>query len=241
MRLMNVLPFSLTAILAAQTALTPAPQKPAVPAAKPAVKEAPKANSLEAKFAKETLSSVLDSVNAAWFGQPYQNITAVQMEGSVRANVSASAINAKVAADTGGQIKGGATKSGNANVNIKTTYFANGDFKTDFTGDLGNGIWTRVGNKGFLYSRIERLHDSRGSRPGGPLSYGLVPRSDHRYSGLRGISAFTATLGKEETSGGETLQTLTFNAPPALTTRKSVSRIDGYPRFLETRPHGPGL
>ena len=75
MRLMNVLPFSLTAILAAQTALTPAPQanKPQEKAntatvAAVAAKEAPKANPQETKLAKDTLSSVLDSVNAAWFG-----------------------------------------------------------------------------------------------------------------------------------------------------------------------------
>lgn len=224
MRLMNVLPFSLTAILAAQTALTPAPQtkKPVEKANKvgkadKAAKEAPKANSLEAKFAKETLSSVLDSVNTAWFGQPYQNITAVQMEGSIRVILSASAINAKVAADTGGQIKGGATKSGNANVNIKTTYFANGDFKTDFSGDLGTGIWTRVGNKGFRYSKELNAYTTRVD-PGpadAPLSYMgwfreviIDVRKVYAES-----SAFTATLGKEETSGGETLQTLTFNAP----------------------------
>ena len=217
MRLMNVLPFSLTAILAAQTALTPAPQKPAAPEAKPAAKEAPKVNTLEAKFAKETLSSVLDSVNAAWFGQPYQNITAVQVDGSIRANVSAAAINAKVAADTAGQIKGGATKSGNANVIVKTTYFANGDFKTDFSGDLGNGIWTRVGNKGFLYSKELNAYTTRVD-PGpadAPLSY--MGWFREVIIDIRKVyaesSAFTATLGKEETAGGETLQTLTFNAP----------------------------
>jgi hypothetical protein len=217
MRLMNVLPFSLTAILAAQTALTPAPQKPVAPAAKPAAKEAPKVNSLEAKFAKDTLSSVLDSVNAAWFGPSYQNITAVQMDGSIRAVVSASAINAKVAADTAGQVKGGATKSGNANVNIKTTYFANGDFKTDFSGDLGSGIWTRVGNKGFLYSKELNAYTTRVD-PGpaeAPLSY--MGWFREVIIDIRKVyaesSAFTATLGKEEGSGGETLQTLTFNAP----------------------------
>ena len=224
MRLMNVLPFSLTAILAAQTALTPAPQanKPQEKAntatvAAVAAKEAPKANPQETKLAKDTLSSVLDSVNAAWFGQPYQNITAVQMDGSVKVILSASAINAKVAADTAGQIKGGATKSGNANVNIKSTYFANGDFKTDFTGDFGSGIWTRVGNKGFLYSKELNAYTTRVD-PGpadAPLSYmgwfrEVIIDIRKVYSES---TAFTATLGKEETSGGETLQTLTFNAP----------------------------
>lgn len=221
MRLMNVLPFSLTAILAAQTVLTPAPQaqKPAekAPKVKTAVKEAPKANAAEVKFAKDTLSSVLDSVNTAWFGQPYQNITAVRIDGSINAVLSASAINAKIAANTANQIKGGATKSGNANVNIKTTYFANGDYKTDFSGDLGNGIWTRVGNKGFLYSKELNAYTTRVD-PGpadAPVSYmgwfrEVIIDIRKVYSES---SAFTATLGKEEVAGGETLQTLTFNAP----------------------------
>ncbi len=220
MRLMNVLPFSLAAVLAAQTVLTPAAKKPAAPPAKPATKAAkaaPKVNTLEAKFAKDTLSTVLDTVNASWFGQPYQHINAVQMQGSVRAVLSASAVNAKIAADTGGLVKGGATKAGNANVNIKTTYFANGDFKTDFSGDLGNGIWTRIGNKGFLYSKELNAYTTRVD-PGpaeAPVSYMgwfreviIDIRKVYAESG-----AFKATLGKEETSGGETLQTLTFDAP----------------------------
>lgn len=220
MRLMNVLPFSLAAVLAAQTVLTPAAKKPAAPPAKPstkAAKAAPKVNTLEAKFAKDTLSTVLDTVNASWFGQPYQHINAVQMQGSVRAVLSASAVNAKIAADTGGLVKGGATKAGNANVNIKTTYFANGDFKTDFSGDLGNGIWTRIGNKGFLYSKELNAYTTRVD-PGpaeAPVSYMgwfreviIDIRKVYAESG-----AFKATLGKEETSGGETLQTLTFDAP----------------------------
>ncbi len=216
MRLMNVLPFSLSAVLAAQAVLTPAAKKPDTHAAK-AAKEAPPANSLEAKFAKDTLSAVLDTVNASWFGQPYQNINAVQMQGSVRAVLSASAINAKIAANSGGMVKGGATKAGNANVNIKTTYFANGDFKTDFSGDLGNGIWTRVGNKGFLYSKELNAYTTRVD-PGpaeAPVSY--MGWFREVIIDIRKVyaesSAFKATLGKEETSGGETLQTLTFNAP----------------------------
>ena len=117
----------------------------------------------------------------------------------------------------GSQVKGGATKSGNANVNIKTTYFANGDFKTDFTGDLGNGIWTRVGNKGFLYSKELNAYTTRVD-PGpadAPLSY--MGWFREVIIDIRKVyaesSAFTATLGKEEAQGGETLQTLTFNAP----------------------------
>lgn len=221
MRLMNVLPFSLTALLAAQTVLTPAPQakKPAekTPKVKTAAKETPKANAPEVKFAKDTLSTVLDAVNADWFGQPYQNVTAVKIEGSVNAVLSASAINAKIAANTAGQIKGGATKSGNAHVNVNTTYFANGDFKTDFSGDLGNGIWTRVGNKGFLYSKELNAYTTRVD-PGpadAPVSY--MGWFREVLIDIRKVyaesSAFTATLGKEEVSGGETLQTLTFNAP----------------------------
>ncbi len=230
MRLMHVLPFSLTAILVAQTALKPAPQKAVAPAA-PAAKEAPKADSLEAKFAKDALTSVLDSVNASWFGQPYQNITAVQIEGTLRVALSAAAINAKVAENTGGQIKGGATKTGNANVNLKSTYFANGDFKTDFSGDLGNGIWTRVGNKGFLYSKELNSYTTRVD-PGpadAPNSYMgwfreviIDIRKVYAESG-----AFRAVLGKEEASGAVTTQTLSFNAPTGpYDTKKREQSLD---------------
>ncbi len=214
MRLIHVLPFSLTAILAAQTALTPAPK-----AATKAPKEAPKADTLEAKFAKDTFSDVLDSVNKAWFGQPYQNLTAVQIDGSLQVALSASAINAKVAENTSNAIKGGATKSGNANIKIKSTYFANGDFKTDYSGDFGSGIYTRVGNKGFLYNKEQNVYTTRVD-PGAinaPNSFMgwfreviIEIRKVYSESG-----AFRASLGKEESAGVETNQNLTFNAPTA--------------------------
>ena len=220
MRLKHLLPYSLGAILAAQTALTPAPQK-ADPKAtpKPAVKEAPKADSLEAKFAKDSLATVLDTINASWFGQPYQNITAVQVDGTLNVVASASTINTKVADATQGQVKGGATKGGNALVKVKTTYFANGDFKTDFSGDLGNGIWTRVGNKGFLYSKELNSYTTRVD-PGpadAPNSYmGWFREVIVEIRKVYGESgAFRAVLGKEESVGGETSQTLTFSSPTA--------------------------
>ncbi len=218
MRLMHLPLFSLTAVLAAQTVLTPAPQKPAAPApVKSAAKEAPKADSLEAKFAKDALSTVLDSVNSAWFGQPYQNLNAVQIDGTLRVALSAAAINAKVAEGTQNQVKGSATKSGNANINVKSTYFANGDFKTEFSGDLGSGIWTRVGNRGFLYSKelnsyTTRVDPGPADAPNSYMGWFREVIIDIRKVYAES-SAFKATLGKDEASGSETTQTLTFNAP----------------------------
>ncbi len=201
-----VLPLSLS--LCAQTASKP---KPKTKAAAPA-----KVNP-EAQAARQTLESVLNSINNTWFGQAYRDINAVDIQGSLAVQVSAATVNAKVDQLSQGQLKGGVTQNGKATLQIKSTYFANADFKTEATGSFGNLLWYRVGNRGFRYSQTQNAYTTRVDP--GPSD---VPTSYLGWfrSMLNDIKAvyvdgpvFKASFGKEENVGGKSLQTLVFNAP----------------------------
>jgi len=211
MRSASILALSITLNLVAQTAPSPkAAAKPKSPA--PAAKE-----SMESQVAKQTLESVLNSINDTWFGKAYQDINAVDIQGGLSIQVSAAALNTKVDQLSQGQLKGGITQNGKATLQIKSTYFANSDFKTEMTGSFGNLLYTRIGNRGFLYSQTQNSYTTR-VEPGpsdAPLSYLGWFRS--MLNDIKAVyvdgPVFKAALGKEEGAGGKSLQTLVFTAP----------------------------
>jgi hypothetical protein len=195
------------------------PKKPAsapTPAAKPAAKPAPK-ESLEARFARQNLKEVLDAVDAAWFGKPYQNATSVELQGSLAITLSAAAMNAKAEQLGQGVVKGGLTKNGQVDVHLKSIYFANADFRTEFSGEFGNLLYYRAGNRGFLYSKDQNAFTTKvDSAPAdAPLTFLAWFRqciNDVQAVYVDG-STFKATLGKELNAGGASLQTLSFVSP----------------------------
>lgn len=201
--------------LVAQTAPKADPKAPkkAAPVAKTPKTE--KENP-EVQSARQGLTQALDAVHAAWFAA-YKDINAVDLQGSLSIEVSAAAVNAKVDQLSQGQAKGGATKSGRANLRVKGTYFANADFQTELTGDFGNMIYTRTGNKGFLYSKEQNAYTTRVDMPpaDAPLTYFAWFRQV--LNDIKGVyvdsGAFKASMGKEESIGGRSLQTLVFNSP----------------------------
>jgi len=186
--------------------------------AQPAPKAAaPAKDNMEAQVARQTLESVLNAINDTWFGKAYQDINAVDIQGSLSIQVSAAALNTKVDQLSQGQVKGGITQNGKATLQIKSTYFANSDFKTEMTGSFGNLLYTRVGNRGFLYSQNQNAYTTR-VEPGpsdAPLSYLGWFRS--MLNDIKAVyvdgPVFKASLGREDSAGGKSLQTLVFNAP----------------------------
>jgi hypothetical protein len=178
------------------------------PAAKP---------NLEGQFARQTFEQVLDAVNNGWFGKPYQSINAVDLQGSMSISLTAQALNAKVDELSQGQAKGELTKGGTANLKLKGTYFANSDFKTELSGDFGNLIYTRVGNRGFLYTKEQNAYTTKVDPPAAdaPLSFmGWFRQvlNDIKKVYVEG-NTFKASLGKEESAGGHSLQTVSFVTP----------------------------
>jgi len=192
-----------------------APAKSAAP--KPAAKTAPKA-SPDADTARRALRDTLDAVDAAWFGQPYQGVTSVELHGTLGIALSGAAVNQKVDTLSQGLVKGN-SQGGQANLRVKSIYFANGDFKTDLEGDFGALLFTRRGNRGFLYSKEQNAYTTRVDLP--PADAPLTYLSWFRQT-LNDIKAvyidspmFKASLAGEETVEGHTLQRLVFNAPTA--------------------------
>jgi hypothetical protein len=83
----------LLSLLLAAT-LLPA-QAPAKSSPAPA-KAAPKASTKptpEAEAARQALKQTLDAVDAGWFGQPYQGVSSVEMQGTLGIALSGSAVN----------------------------------------------------------------------------------------------------------------------------------------------------
>lgn len=210
-------PVLLPLLLSASLLPAQAPAKAPKPApAKPAAKVAAAKPTPEAEAARQALLQTLDAVDTGWFGQPYQGITSVEMQGTLGIALSGALINQKVDTASQGAVKGN-SQGGQANLRVKGTYFANGDFKTDLAGDFGTILYTRRGNRGFIYSKEQNAYTTRVDLgpSDAPLSYmgwfrGML--NDIKAVYVDG-STFRASLGKEETLAGKSLQTVTFYAP----------------------------
>jgi hypothetical protein len=204
------LPF-LSVLFAATLLSAQGPTKSSPPATKKAAKATP-----EAEAARQTLRQVLDAVDSAWFGQLYQGVSSVEMQGTLGIALSAAAVNQKVDSLSQGLVKGN-SQGGQANLRLKGTYFANGDFKTDLAGDFGNLLYTRRGNRGFLYSKEQNAYTTRVDLP--PADAPTTYMSWFRQT-LNDIKAvyidaptFQASLAGEEGPEGHAIQRLVFNAP----------------------------
>ena len=209
-------PALLPLLLAASLLPAQAPSKTGAKAAKPAPKAAPAKPTPEAEAARQALLQTLDAVDAGWFGQPYQGINAVEMQGTLGITLSGDLVNQKVDTASQGAVKGN-SQGGQANLRVKGTYFANGDFKTDLAGDFGTILYTRRGNRGFIYSKEQNAYTTRVDLPpsDAPLTYMAWFRQTLNDIKAVYVDAptFQARLSGEETVNGRTVQRLVFNAP----------------------------
>jgi hypothetical protein len=204
---------ALLPILFAAT-LLPA-QTPAKPAAAKGTK-APAKASPAAEAARQALRQTLDAVDAGWFGQPYQGVTSVQMQGTLGIALSGAAVNQKVDALSQGQVSGN-SQGGQANLRVKGVYFANGDFKTDLAGDFGTILYTRRGNRGFIYSKEQNAYTTRVDLPPSDAPTTYMSWFRQTLNDIKAVyidaPTFQASLAGEDASGGRTLQRLVFTAP----------------------------
>jgi len=209
-------PALLPLLLAASLLPAQAPSKGAPKAAKPAPKAVPAKPTPEAEAARKALLQTLDAVDAGWFGQPYQGMTSMDMQGTLGIALSGALVNQKVDTASQGAVKGN-SQGGQANLRVKGTYFANGDFKTDLAGDFGTILYTRRGNRGFIYSKEQNAYTTRVDLPpsDAPLTYMAWFRQTLNDIKAVYVDAptFQASLAGEESLNGHTVQRLTFNAP----------------------------
>lgn len=178
-------------------------------------KAAPKVDTTS-ETARRAFLQVLDAVDAGWFGQPYQGITSVEMQGTLGIALSGAAVNQKVDSLSQGQVKGN-SQGGQANLRVKGTYFANGDFRTDLAGDFGTLLYTRRGDRGFLYSKEQNAYTTRVNLAPSDAPTTYMAWFRQTLNDIKAVyidaPTFKASLAGEETSGGRTLQRLVFSAP----------------------------
>nr|WP_320132494.1 hypothetical protein [uncultured Holophaga sp.] len=188
----------------------PAKSKAAASPAKAAVNP-------EAQAVRQAFQKVLDSVDGAWFGKAYQDSRSVDVNGTMELHLSAAAINAKASQLSQGQLKGIAAKGGKASLALKGSYYANGDFRTETSGDFGHIVYTRVGRRGFMYSQEQNAYTTAVDLPpaDAPLSFMGWFRQVVLDIKAAYVDAptFKASYGKDESQGGHAVQTLVFYAP----------------------------
>ena len=196
-----------------------AQQNPTRPATRPAAAPASQAaqNAEEIAAIKERFTEVLDAVNASWFGTSYQQIKAVDLNGTLAIYLSGNVIDDKIQQLTQGALKGLGTKTGQAICSLSGTYFANGDHLYNIIGDFGSMRFQRFGERGFWYIRDQNVYTTAITLapPDGPVSFmGWFASviSDIKEVYIRG-SAFSASKGSDTTVGGKTAHTIIFNSP----------------------------
>jgi hypothetical protein len=212
-----VLPFLLVAsLLSAQTAAKTSKPATAKPASKAAAKATSAKPSPEAEAARAALRQTLEAVDAGWFGQPYQGVSSVELQGTLGVALSGTAVNQKVDSLSEGQVKGN-SQGGQANLRVKSTYFANGDFKTDLAGDFGTLLYTRRGNRGFLYSKDQNAYTTKVDLPPSDAPTTFMSWFRQTLNDIKAVyidaPTFKASLGAEESMEGRAVQRLVFNAP----------------------------
>ncbi len=207
-------PFVFPILLAATLLPAQTPAKPSQPSSKTAAKAAKP--SPEAEAARQALRQTLNAVDGGWFGQPYQGVSSVQMQGTLGIALSGAAVNQKVDSLSQGQVSGN-SQGGQANLRVKGIYFANGDFKTDLAGDFGTILYTRRGNRGFIYSKEQNAYTTRVDLPPSDAPTTYMSWFRQTLNDIKAVyidaPTFQAKLAGEETSGGRTLQRLVFTAP----------------------------
>lgn len=186
-----------------------APQAPLAAAGAPA-----KASTADA--ARHAFMETLDAVSAHWFGQPYQGITAVRVDGTLGIALSGAAVNRKVDQLSNGQLQSH-SQGGQANLTVKGTYFANGDFRTDLTGDFGNLLYARRGDRGFLYSKDLNAYTTRVDLPDSDAPLTWMSWFQQVVNEVKAVyvdaGTFKARLAGEDSLGGQKVERIVFDAP----------------------------
>jgi hypothetical protein len=167
----------------------------------------------EAAFARQNLKQVLDAVNDQWFGAAYAGLNAVDLQGTLTIQLSAAAVQARLDQAGKGLLKGDPGSGATVRLNLKGTYFANADFRTEITGDFGHLLYYRVGDRGFLYSKEQNAWTSRVDPPPTEAPSSFLGWFRQCLNDVQAVyvdgTSFKARLGQAAGS----LQTLTFSSP----------------------------
>lgn len=173
----------------------------------------------ELRELRAAFSDVLDTVNKSWFGAPYQQIRAVDLNGSLAIVFAEDVIDQRVSQLTQGQVGSVGVKSGQAFCTLSGTYFANGDHLYNISGDLGAMRFQRIGERGFWFIRDQNVYTTSIdlAPPNAPASFmgwfGSV-LEDIKEVYVNGTT-FQISDGNETTVRGKTGKLIVFNSPTA--------------------------
>ncbi len=179
-----------------------------------------------ADAARKAFIQSLDAVNNGWFGAPYQGVKAVHLKGTLTITLSGAAVDAKVGDLSHGAVAAN-SKGGKADMTVDSTYFASGDYRTQLTGDFGNLLATRRGDRGFIYSKEQNAYTARIDAPpsDAPLTFLAWFRQtlDEIQAVYVDAPTFKASVAGQENG----LDHLVFDAPTrAWDPRKREQKMD---------------
>lgn len=165
-----------------------------------------------AEAARKAFVQTLDAVNDGWFGQPYQGVKAVKLRGSLSITLSGAAVNQKVGDLTQGAVQAH-SKGGRAAVQVESTYFANGDYRTSLTGDFGNLLATRRGDRGFIYSKEQNAYTTRIDAPPSDAPLTFLAWFRQTLNEIQAVYADAPTFRASFAGQEDGLDHLVFDAP----------------------------
>ncbi|HJU82855.1 MAG TPA: hypothetical protein VJ600_01460 [Holophagaceae bacterium] len=189
---MRIAPLTLLLCLAPLGARTPQPARKPDPGA---------------ESARKAFADSLDAVDSAWFGKAYQGVTSVQLQGTLAVAVSGDAVKVKAAQLSQGAVKVH-SQGGNVRLKVDSTYFANGDYRTELAGDFGNLLATRRGDRGFIYSKDQNAYTTRVDAPPSDAPLTFMAWFRQVLNEIRGVYIDAPTF-KASTAGDK----LVFDAP----------------------------
>ena len=162
--------------------------------------------------ARKAFVQSLDAVNDGWFGKPYQGVKAVRLRGGLTISLTGAAVDQKVS-DLSNNAVSANSKGGKVDVQVDSTYFASGDYRTRLTGDFGNLLATRRGDRGFIYSKEQNAYTTRIDRASEDAPITFLAWFRQTLDEIRAVyvdsPTFRASVGNQE----DGLDHLVFDAP----------------------------
>lgn len=98
------------------------------------------------------LKQIINNMNNVWFGNIYANFNAISLQGELNIHLLSNAMQSRLQMLFQNNRKK-ITKNNNVIcAKINGIYFANTNLRLEYTGEFGNILYYRMGEKGFLYS-----------------------------------------------------------------------------------------
>ncbi len=179
-----------------------------------------------AEVARKAFVQSLDAVNDGWFGKPYQGVKAVHLKGTLAISLTGAAVDSKVTDLSNNAVKAN-SKGGKVDVVVDSTYFASGDYRTQLTGDFGNLLATRRGDRGFIYSKEQNAYTTRIDAPPSDAPLTFLAWFRQTLDEIRAVYVDAATFRASVAAQEEGMDHLVFDAPTrAWDPRKREQKLD---------------